>query len=91
MENKIYELREQLYRLESNKELVHTELRDRLARLEENGKDRDEVLEEIRKKVSRLHDDMTRYKGFLGAITFLGSSIVVAMGIAKDYLLNHWK
>lgn len=91
MENRIFELREQLYRLESNKELVHTELRDRLSRLEETGKERDDILEDIRRKVNKLHDDAMRYKGFLGAITFLGSSLVVALGFLKDYLMNHWK
>ena len=36
-----------------------------------------------------IKDEMTRYKGFLGGIAFLGSGVVVCLTLLKDWLAKH--
>lgn len=69
---------------------MESELGERVAVLENQSSSLERVLKDIQAKVDSLHDEMTRYKGFLGAITFVGSGVVIAIGLFKDYLLRHW-
>ncbi len=65
--------------------------KERLIRLETYREEDRKVLNEIQEKVNTFHDDMTRYRGFLGAVTFFGSALLLAVELFKDWILNHWK
>lgn len=42
----------------------------------------------ILEKLDRIEKEMTRYKGFLGGVAFLGSCIWAAIVLLKDNLLG---
>lgn len=66
----------------------HTE---RVVVLENEVSNLKEDLKEILKTVKEIDEQMTRYKGFLGGITFVVSAIGVFWSFGKDWILNHWK
>lgn len=70
---------------------LDNDLGARVAVLEADRESDRAILKEIQEKVNSFHDEMVRYRGFFGAITFLGSSIVVAIGLFKDYIVSHWR
>lgn len=80
MENKALDIHEKVAALEANQII-----------LANNQASLDETLNKIERKVNSIYDDMNRYKGYLGAFTFLGSCIVVMISLFKDWLLSHWK
>lgn len=45
-------------------------------------------LKEIKDKVSAFHDEMTRYRGFVGALTLIGSGLTVFVSLFKDKIFN---
>ena len=64
-----------------------TELHERVARLEQRFDHIDTKLE----KIDEIHQDLTRYRGFIGGIMFIGTAIWTFITFGKDYLLSHWK
>jgi len=67
------------------------DLHERMATLEANYRIDTATLNDIQEKVNAFHDEMVRYKGFVGALTFLGSGAVIAVTLLKDWFLSHWK
>lgn len=47
--------------------------------------------EQILKKLDEIHNYMIKYKGFLGALIFLGSAIYSFVIVSKDWIINHLK
>ena len=66
-------------------------LHDRISVLEANRETDKELMQDVQKKVNEIHDDMSRYKGYLGAITFFGSCLVVFADLFKGWIMDHWK
>lgn len=65
--------------------------KERIAVLETKFEDLNKTLTDIQTKVNSLHDTINKYHGFVGALTFIGSGFVIAVGLLKDYIVNHWK
>lgn len=61
---------------------------ERIAVLEAEAKTTKERLGLIIDKLDTVEKELTRYKGFLGGITFIMSGIVVAVGLVKDWFLK---
>lgn len=57
-----------------------------LERLREEDK---EVRDAILEKVTHIESEMTRYRGFLGGVTFLGACLVTAATLFKEWLIEH--
>lgn len=49
------------------------------------------ALDDIQAELKAIHDEMTRYKGFLGGCTFLITCLGTFLMFGKDWLLSHWK
>jgi ABC-type uncharacterized transport system fused permease/ATPase subunit len=66
-----------------------TEHVERIAVLEaevrELKKEQDKVLE----CVQNIHSEMIRYKGFLGGIAFIASGVLIAITLAKDWIIKN--
>lgn len=48
-------------------------------------------IKDILQTVKTIDDQMTRYKGFLGGITFILSAVGVFWSFGREWILNHWK
>lgn len=57
-------------------------LETKVSSLEDNHAEMLKILYEIK-------DEMTRYKGFLGGISFLVTCLVVAGTMFKDWIIKH--
>ncbi len=66
-------------------------IHERLAILEARREDDAATLLDIQEKVNAFHDEMVKYRGIVGAVTFLASALVVAVELLKDWFLSHWK
>lgn len=66
-----------------------TEQVERIAVLEAEVEALKEDQKEILKCMHDIRDEMTKYKGFLGGIAFLLSSISVAIGLFRDWIMDH--
>lgn len=71
--------------------MVELSLEERVAVLEAQRAEDLKRLDEIRKTVLAIHDDLTRYKGALGLLALLGSCLAVGVGVLKDWVVAHWK
>jgi hypothetical protein len=68
-----------------------TEQVERIAVLEAEVEALKNDQEDILKCLHEIKDEITRYKGFLGGVAFLLSSLTVAVGMFKDWILDHLK
>jgi hypothetical protein len=57
------------------------------ARMDAVEKDSSAILKELK----AIHDEMTRYKGFMGGVAFLISGVAIVASFAKDWLISHIK
>lgn len=62
---------------------------ERLAVIESKVETLEDNHKELLKLMHEIKDEMTRYKGFLGGIAFLGSGVVVCLTLLKDWLSKH--
>jgi len=62
---------------------------ERLAVIESKVETLEDNHKELLKLMHEIKDEMTRYKGFLGGIAFLGSGVVVCLTLLKDWLAKH--
>lgn len=69
----------------------HCDHSERVVVLENEVFNLKEDLKEILKTVKEIDVQMTRYKGFLGGITFVLSAVGVFWSFGKDWLLSHVK
>lgn len=69
----------------------HCDNSERVVVLETQVATLTEDLKEILKTVKEIDDQMTRYKGFLGGITFVLSAVGVFWSFGKEWVLNHLK
>lgn len=65
-------------------------LYERIGNLEANQDSINSMLNNIQGKVDSFHDDMTRYKGMLGAAAFIASGILTCLTLLKSWIMNHW-
>jgi hypothetical protein len=65
------------------------DLNERVAVLEAQRVSDQAMLASINAKLDALHQDMTKYKGFLGGIAFVGSCVGVFLGFMKEWVLSH--
>lgn len=67
--------------------MATNDLHERVAVLEEQYRRIDTKLE----KLDTIHDDLTKYRGFMGGIMLVATAIWTFISFGKDYLLSHWK
>lgn len=67
-----------------------TEHFERIIVIETKVEDLEENHKELLKLMHEIKDEMTRYKGFLGGIAFLASSVGIFLTLFKDWLLKHF-
>lgn len=60
----------------------HIDLADRITVVETKL----ETLDEIKKSLAELNTELTKYKGMVGGILWIGSSLVALIGLFKDYI-----
>lgn len=48
-------------------------------------------IDEILKRQGKMEQELSKYKGFIGGISFVVSCVIVFMTFGKDWLLSHWK
>lgn len=68
-----------------------TDLHERIVMLEAQRISDKEVLDEIRQKLNDMNEALTRVKGFIGGLAFIGSCVAVFASFFKDWLLSHLK
>jgi hypothetical protein len=68
-----------------------TEQVERIAVLEAEVEALKKDQQDILGCLHEIKDEITRYKGFLGGVAFLLSSLTVAVGMFKDWILDHLK
>lgn len=66
-----------------------TEQVERIAVLEAEVEALKKDQQDILVCLHEIKDEITRYKGFLGGVTFLLSALTVALGMFKDWILDH--
>jgi hypothetical protein len=64
-------------------------LERQVAVLEKQRDEDKDVRDEILAKVTLIEHEMTRYRGFLGGVAFLGACFVTAATLFKDWLMDH--
>lgn len=64
---------------------------DRVVALEVRVDELQEDLKEILKELRSVSAQLTKYKGFIGGIAFVVSSIPVIWALSKGYITAHWK
>lgn len=65
-----------------------TDIIERVAVLESQVEGVRQKEDAILEKLDRIEKEMTRYKGFLGGVAFLGSCLWAAVVLLKDSLLG---
>lgn len=65
-----------------------TDVSERVAVLESQMEGVQQKEDAILEKLDRIEKEMTRYKGFLGGVAFLGSCLWAAVVLLKDNLLG---
>lgn len=65
-----------------------TDITERVAVLEAQMEGVQAKEDAILEKLDRIEKEMTRYKGFLGGVAFLGSCLWAAVVLLKDNLLG---
>jgi hypothetical protein len=65
-----------------------TDVSERVAVLEAQMEGVQQKEDAILEKLDRIEKEMTRYKGFLGGVAFLGSCLWAAVVLLKDNLLG---
>lgn len=66
-------------------------LPERVAVLESQQVTNAETLQQISERLQNIHDDLTRYKGAMGVLFLVGSSMAAAVALLKDWVMAHWK
>lgn len=66
-----------------------TEHVERIAVLEAEVKALKHEQDKVLECVQEIHSEMVRYKGFLGGMTFIASGILIAITLAKDWIIKH--
>ena len=66
--------------------MATNDLHERVAVLEAQYATIDRKLE----KIDEIHADLTKYRGFMGGIIFVATSIWTFITFGKDYILKHW-
>jgi ABC-type antimicrobial peptide transport system permease subunit len=69
----------------SNPFCAHTE---RIVVLEVEMQELKSDNKEILATLKEMHGELTKYKGFLGGIAFVGSCVIVAFTLFKDVILH---
>lgn len=64
---------------------VYLDHERRIARLEAQVKDIDEKLDSIERSTNEIHKELTRYRGFIGGVFFIVSSILTFLNFYKDW------
>lgn len=64
---------------------------ERVAVLEAQQVNNADALREIAERLQSIHDDLTKYKGAMGVLMLVGSSLAAAAAMLKDWFLAHWK
>lgn len=64
---------------------------ERIAVLESEVKTLKDNHQEMLELMHSIKDEMTRYKGFLGGITFIASGVGIFLTLFKDWVVNHLK
>lgn len=60
----------------------HIDLSDRMTVVETKL----ETLDEIKKSLAELNTELTKYKGMVGGILWIGSSLMALVALFKDYI-----
>lgn len=60
----------------------HIDLNERISVVESKL----ETLDEIKKSLAELNTELTKYKGMVGGILWIGSSLMALVAIFKDYI-----
>lgn len=63
---------------------------ERVVVLEQEVKALKEDLGTILTEVQKINAQMTKYRGFLGGITFVLTGIPLLWTFGKDWFLSHW-
>lgn len=67
-----------------------SEIRERLARLEE-WQERDmELTKQMAVDMSAIRSELTKYKGMLGGVIFTVTAIASFIGMVKGWFTIHW-
>lgn len=64
-------------------------IRERIAKLELAAETQEKTNQIILEKLSSIQNELLRYKGFLGGVAFLASSLWIAVTMFKDYIIQH--
>ncbi len=64
---------------------------DRVVALEVRVDELQDDLKEILKELKEVNTQLTKYKGFIGGIAFVISSLPVLWAFTKSYFTAHWK
>jgi hypothetical protein len=64
---------------------MDSEIRERVAVLEANHETMMSLQQQALTELKAVREELTRYKGFVGGITFIISCVVVSLGIIKDW------
>lgn len=64
---------------------------DRVVTLEVRVDDLQTDIKEILKELQAVNSQLTKYKGFIGGIAFIISSLPVLWAFTKGYFMSHWK
>lgn len=70
---------------------METTTEERVAVLESKVEVFEENQRLILSELKIVNESLTKYKGFVGGIAFLATSMVTFMSIAKDWLIAHLK
>lgn len=68
----------------------HCDHSERVVALEVQVKEIKDDLDEILKELKEVNGQLTKYKGFIGGITFIVGGIPVIWTLGKDWFLRHW-
>lgn len=61
---------------------------ERIAVLEEKAERHEKAMEKVLAKLEEMDDTLTRYKGFLGGVMFVGSCLWAFILFGKDWVFK---
>lgn len=50
-----------------------------------------DAIDGLKTTVDAIHQELTRYRGFVGGVLFIGSCLGTFFGVAHNWIMSHWK
>lgn len=64
---------------------------ERAAVIEQRLRELEDCHKELTEKMDLIYTEMTKYKGFIGAVSFMLSGVLVCWNLFGDFIKDHWK